>query len=106
MSYATLLTTLYLFFNTFCLLAYIPQIRLYFQSRAAREGLALSTWSIWLFGAFIEFLYAMQSQNIPWSLMALGHVLACAVVVWCGVMDRLKTRSLVKTQNQCVREIV
>ena len=93
MSYSLFLTVAYLLFNTFCVLAYIPQITLYIKVPSSRQGLALSTWTVWLFGAVIEFLYALHIENAPWSFVAIGHIVACGIIVAFGFHDQLIKRA-------------
>ena len=93
MSYSLFLTITYLLFNTLCLLAYIPQITLYIKVPSSRQGLALSAWVVWFFGAVIEFLYALHIENAPWSFVAIGHIVACGIIVSFGLYDQLIKRT-------------
>lgn len=81
---SVLIATLYVLFNTACLIAYVPQIIHLFRTSTAREHVVVSMWSIWTLGAFIELLYAYDIANKPWMWMAAGHLIACLIVTALG----------------------
>lgn len=81
---SVLIATLYVLFNTACLIAYIPQILHLFRVSKAREHVVVSMWLVWTIGAFIELLYAYDISNKPWMWMAAGHLIACLIVTGLG----------------------
>lgn len=85
MNTSILLASLYVLFNTACLIAYFPQVVQLCRSHEAREHVVLSMWGVWTLGAGIELLYAMDIGNHPWMWMAGGHLVACVIVTTFGV---------------------
>lgn len=96
MNTSMILASLYILFNTACLIAYLPQVVQLCRSHEAREHVVLSMWGIWTLGAAIELLYAMDIGNHPWMWMAAGHLMACIIVTMFGVYGWLKPKP---TQN-------
>lgn len=92
MNYSFFIASLYVIFNTLCLVAYIPQFLSLLKSSSARKTIAMLMWSTWALGAFIELLYAHDLKNIPWTIMSLGHLVACLVIIGFGVYEKIITR--------------
>lgn len=85
MTVSIVLASLYVLFNTACLIAYVPQVLQLCRSVSARQHVVLSMWGMWSLGAAIELLYAMDIGNQPWMWMAGGHLVACVTVSVFGV---------------------
>jgi len=90
MNTSIVLASLYVLFNTACLIAYLPQVLQLCRSHEAREHVVVSMWGIWTLGAAIELLYAMDIGNHPWMWMAGGHLTACVIVTGFGAYGWLK----------------
>lgn len=93
MNTSIVLASLYVLFNTACLIAYFPQVLQLYRSHQAREHVVLSMWGIWTLGAAIELLYAMDIGNHPWMWMAGGHLMACVIVTMFGVYGWFKQKA-------------
>ena len=83
--YSFIVAFLFVAFNSLCLIAYLPQVIKMLKEQQARQSVCLTMWGTWCLGAGIEFLYAVDISNTPWMLMALGHFVACLIVLSIGL---------------------
>lgn len=74
--------------------AYVPQVRSAWQSTTGAHDVSLATWGTWTGTSFVSLLYAhFVTGDIGFTLVSLGNLLGCALVLTCAAYRRVGPRT-------------
>lgn len=87
----TLITYLYLAFNSVRVFSYVPQIISVAKDKSPAKAISLMTWSFWTFANLTTALYAtFVVPDYLLSIMSYGNTLGCGIVVAMVICKRKK----------------
>lgn len=80
------------------LVSYLPQIRKSILHKGA--GVSVSAWLGWCFTSASALFYAMfVVHDLLFSVLSLGHLIACSVITIIGVINKQHYRSQELSQS-------
>lgn len=86
-----LINILYPITSTYYIIAYLPQLKKYIQSKDSLESSSLQTWFSWASCSSITFLYALRiTGDFKFSLFSFLHAFFCFLNFFIIIYKRKK----------------